>query len=171
MATFFVENSQAEGARLKAESEDLDSQTHTYRGIEFSFRGLPTLTDGKVKVMWSDWETKAMSRCLICGAGPKDMARRKSKKFKPNPNHFKFGIASLHTRINAFLWLCKGYLYQDIKAYSKTEEQAPLVKERMEELKVKMLEELGLPVFQCTPGLVSVSTYILFPFQFRLPIA
>ena len=98
MATFFVENSKAEGARLQAESEALDSQTHEFRGLDFTFRGLPTLTDGKVKVMWSDWEAKAMTNCLICRAGPKELSQRRSKAFKPNTNHFKFGIG------NVLLW-------------------------------------------------------------------
>ena len=99
MVTFFVENSKAEGARLQAESDTLDSQTIDFRGIDFSFRGLPTLTDGKVKVMWSDWEAKAMTNCLICRAGPKELSKRHSKAFKPNTNHYKFGIGNFILRI------------------------------------------------------------------------
>ena len=125
--------------------------------MKIHFEGYPTLTDGKVKVMWSDWEKKAMTRCFICRAGPKLMAHRRHKRFKPNKNHFKFGIASLHIRICAFLWLCKTFIYQDVKAYAKKKGDGPLCKQRLEELRLLCEERLGLDVFKCSPGSVSVS--------------
>ena len=122
-------------------------------GLEIQFKAYPTLTDGKVKVMWSEWEKKAMTKCYICGAGPKKLAKRKPRGgFKPNKRHYNFGLACLHVRMNAFLWLCKFYLYKDIKAYSKTKEQEPLIKKRMEELQQRFWDRLKLKVFKCTPG-------------------
>ena len=78
----------------------------------------------------------------------------KRGKFKPNKKHYNFGLACLHIRICAFLWLCKIYLYQDIRRYSKRAEESYLVKDRMAELKRKMKEckELELDVFKVVPG-------------------
>ena len=146
----FVENSQKEGKRLEEEAKSLEP-FELPNGLKISFRAYPTLTDGKVKVNWSQWEKKAMSNCLICRAGPKKMGKRNAR-FKPNKAHFNFGIACLHLRINAFLWLCKIYLYQDIQCYQKTKAQEPLFKQRLEELRVKMKEELDLEVFKLIPG-------------------
>ena len=120
-------------------------------GLKISFRAFPTLTDGKVKVNWSDWEKKATGNCVICRAGPKQMAKRRGK-FRPNKRHFNFGIATLHLRICAFLWLCKIFLYQDIKRRTKTKAQEPLYKARMEELREKMKSQLQLNVFTPIPG-------------------
>ena len=133
----------------------MDKETFEHDDLKINFRGMPTLTDGKVKVMWSSWVKKAMSNCLICRAGPKELAKRHGK-FKPNRDHFKFGVASLHVRMCAFLWLCKSYLYQDIKAYAKSDADVddPLIKQRMDELKEKFLDRLNLPVYQVQPGLV-----------------
>ena len=122
-------------------------------GLKIKINAFPTLTDGKVKVMWSEWEKKAMTKCVICGAGPKAMAN-KHGKFKPNKKHYNFGLACLHIRICAFLWCCKIYLYQDIRRYSKRKGEAYLVKQRMEELRYKMknCKELELDVFKVVPG-------------------
>ena len=148
----FVENSQKEGKRLEEEVKSLEP-FELPNGLKISFRAYPTLTDGKVKLNWSEWEKKATNNCVICRAGYKEMGKRNGK-FKANKAHFNFGLACLHIRINCFLWLCKIYLYQDIKSRSKTKAQTPLFKARMKELRKKMKEckELDLDVFKVIPG-------------------
>ena len=48
-------------------------------GLIIKFRGLPTLVDGKVRTMWSDMKKKAMSRCFLCEAGPKELSKKRGK--------------------------------------------------------------------------------------------
>ena len=155
--------SQEEGKRLAEEVAELESEPYEHEGLKIYFRGEPTLSDGKIKVNWSDWVQKAMTNCVMCRAGPLELAKRFGK-FTPNPKHFKFGVASLHIRINAFLWLCKSWLYQDIKAYAKRDSKTddPLIKERMCQLKDRFMEsKLKLPVYQVNAGQVSLSKQTL----------
>ena len=140
-----LENSQREAARLKKEVESVEP--YEIDGLKIEFNGYPTLTDGKVKVNWSEWEKKAMTNCVICRASPKQMSKRHGK-WKVNENHFALGIACLHVRLCAFTWLCKGFLYKDFKRWSKDgpAEQA-LIDARKAELQRRFLEELDLPVY------------------------
>ena len=140
-----LENSQREAARLKKEVESVEP--YEIDGLKIEFNGYPTLTDGKVKVNWSEWEKKAMTNCVICRASPKQMSKRHGK-WKVNENHFAFGIACLHVRLCAFTWLCKGFLYADFKRWSKDgPEEKALIDARMKELQRRFKEELELPVY------------------------
>ena len=136
----------------------MEREPYEHEGLKIHFRGEPTLSDGKIKMNWSDWVKKAMTNCVMCRAGPLELAKRHGN-FTPNPNHFKFGVASLHIRINAFLWLCKSFLYQDIKAYAKRDAKTddPLIDERMKQLKERFMQsKLKLPVYQVNAGQVSL---------------
>ena len=146
----FLENSKAEGARLIAEEKAL--QPFEFEGFKIHYSGMPTLTDGKVKMTWSKWKKKGMMNCLICKAGPKELAK-KNGKFKPHEENFKFGIACLHVRICAFNWMCKTLRYKDIRRYRKKKGEANFIKNRTKQLKAKIRKEFGRDAFKVNPGL------------------
>ena len=147
----YLENSKRECQRLQAEVENVEP--FEIDGLTIDFDGKPTLTDGKVKVIWSEWEKKAMQNCVICRAGPQEMAKRHGN-FTPNTNHYAFGLACLHLRINAFLWICKGFLYKDIRSWSKGPNQSHLIKRRKKELQKRFMDELNLPVYFSSESII-----------------
>ena len=111
-------NSQREGARLKKEAKDLESEPFKVPGtlIFIHFEGFPTLVDGKTKCLWSG--SKAFSRCYVCGASSKDLRHRHSTKFRPiNLQLLTYGFSSLHVKLRAFDWFCKAYLNKDFKSH------------------------------------------------------
>ena len=139
-------------------AEEKALQPFEFEGLSIHYKGMPTLTDGKVKMNWSTWKSKGMMTCLICKAGPKELAK-KNGKFKPNKENFKFGIACLHVRICAFQWMCKTLLYKDIRRYKKKKGQSHLIKRRLKELKAKIRAAFGRDAYKLIPGSKSVLAF------------
>ena len=115
--------------------------------------------------MWSDMKKKAMSRCFLCEAGPKELAKRRGK-FKIKGHRCKFGIASLHARKSAFQWVCKAFLYADVKAYARNNVLDPeiddKIKDRLKELQRRFKQRLNLEVYQVLPGTNQISFTLKF---------
>ena len=97
-------NSKREGKRLQDQAEKLRNYKIPGTDLEISYKGMCTLIDGKVRLLWSEGST-ATRHCPICGAGPSELAKRHGR-FVANRRRLAFGFSPLHCRMKIFGKIC-----------------------------------------------------------------
>ena len=113
-------------------------------GIKVDHECLPTLVDGKVKIVCT--ESGSYNNCYICGANPPLMSNRYGYNAITGREHtLKYGFSPLHQTINAFKWLNKAGQYRDVKNWqARGDENQASVKEWTRKMSVMYKKRLGL---------------------------
>ena len=143
-------NSQRESKRLKDQCDNLVPYCDEETGIEIHFNPRPCILDGKTRDAWSE-ATGGCQSCPNCGAKPGEKSGQLGSRhgFVEKPERFKYGMSCLHSRINAFQWLCKAKIYSEVRKYAAVGpvNQAS-IKQQKKELIQGFKTELGLNVFK-----------------------
>ena len=139
------ETSVAENERLAAEIDNLEDYTVSENPkICISYQGLMTLVDGKVVSNLTNHNT---TRCNVCDATRKEMAKNQGPFNAISNQRLSFGISPLHFGLRAFEALLHIAYKQDVKKFiSRQVEDKDMVDKRTQIVKDAFLTELGLKV-------------------------
>ena len=131
----------------------------TFRGIVIKYKLLPCCLDSKGRVLFKcmyDEKTQSMGACVNCGAGPAEMGDP-CAACEADPATYKYGLSPSHARVKGMEWMCKTYLYKDVKSWSFPRGMTHLKKDRMPELQEQMKEKIGVDVYKVRPGSIGNS--------------
>lgn len=127
---------------------------HTcYEGKELniSFELIFTMFDGSVANVLSD--TNASSRCIVCGASPKEMNSVNVIHKPPKIQNYSFGISSLHCWIRFFECLLHIAYRLPLKIWQvKGNENKQIFEENNKRIQLEFRSKMGLIVDKPKPG-------------------
>lgn len=146
-----VRNEEKEMNEKISNLQACDLATESGQRCRVNCEMLFTMMDGSVSNVLSG--TNSTSKCIICGATPKEMNTENVLNRPPNTENYRFGLSTLHCWIRFFECILHIAYRLPVKSWQvRGEEQKKIVENNKQKIQADFKSKMGLLVDKPKPG-------------------